>query len=155
MTNLTGEQVSMFDLDSQFGKTFQGPSVAIRAKTSGQSSKRSPGYVKTDYQFLDLRSGITPVAWSGMDGVSPGGSMTLNTGECPSAARESTLSQILEPNAPTKYYLSAKACRGILRRAEKRGKELPTMLREALEEAVSLSKNEPESPGGGKLKRSD
>lgn len=64
--------------------------------------------------------------------------MTLNTGECPSVARESTLSQILQANAPRKYYLSAKACAGILRRAEKRGKELPPMLREALEEAVAL-----------------
>ena len=31
------------------------------------------------------------------------------------------------------YYLSAKACAGILRRAERRGKELPQVLREALE----------------------
>ena len=34
--------------------------------------------------------------------------------------------------------MSAKACQGILRRAEKRGKELPPMLMEALEEAVAL-----------------
>ena len=152
MTNLTGEQVSMFDLDSQFGKTFQGPSAAIRAKTSAPSLKRSQGSVRTDWIYLDRcgANGLMRGEWQEMDGASRGGSMTLNTGECPSAARESTLSQILEPNAPTKYYLSAKACQGILRRAEKRGKELPTMLREALEEAVSLSKNEPESPGGGK-----
>ena len=32
-----------------------------------------------------------------------------------------------------KYYLSARACLGILRRAEKRGKELPKELKEALE----------------------
>jgi hypothetical protein len=48
------------------------------------------------------------------------------------------LSQILEANAPEKYYLSPKACAGILRRAEKRGKELPPMLKEALEEVVAL-----------------
>lgn len=36
------------------------------------------------------------------------------------------------------YYLSAKACAGVLRRAERRGKTLPKMLREALEEAVAL-----------------
>lgn len=65
--------------------------------------------------------------------------MTLNSGECPSVARESTLSQILEVNAPEKYYLSAKACAGILRRAEKRGKELPPMLKEALEEVIALN----------------
>jgi len=60
----------------------------------------------------------------------------LNTGECPSVAVGSTLSQILEANAPEKYYLSAKACEGILRRAERRGKQLPKMLKEALEQMI-------------------
>ena len=77
--------------------------------------------------------------WLEMNGRLPGGSTMLNTGEFPSVARESTLSQILQANTPQKYYLSAKACQGILRRAEKRGKELPPMLREALEEAVCLN----------------
>ena len=54
--------------------------------------------------------------------------MMLNTGECPNAAVESRLSQILEDNPREKYYLSAKACRGILRRAERRGKDLPKLL---------------------------
>lgn len=69
---------------------------------------------------------------------SRGGSSTRNTGEYPSAGRESTLWQILQADAPEKYYLSARACEGILRRAERRGKVLPPMLREALEEAVAL-----------------
>jgi hypothetical protein len=43
------------------------------------------------------------------------------------------LSAVLEPEAPAKYCLSKKACEGILRRALRRGKELPPMLREALE----------------------
>jgi len=44
------------------------------------------------------------------------------------------LSQVLEQGSiPAKYYLSAKACAGILRRAEKRGKALPTMLLQALQ----------------------
>ena len=73
--------------------------------------------------------------------VSPshGGNLTRNTGECPSVARESTLWQILQVDAPAKYSLSARACEGILRRAERRGKALPPMLQEALEEAVALS----------------
>ena len=65
--------------------------------------------------------------------------LTRNIGECPSAERESTLWQILQANAPGKYSLSAKACAGVLRRAERRGKELPKMLREALEEAIALN----------------
>ena len=39
---------------------------------------------------------------------------------------------------PQRYFLSAKACRGILRRAEKRGKELPPALRIALEQVASM-----------------
>lgn len=38
---------------------------------------------------------------------------------------------------PRKYFLSTKACLGILRRAVKRGKELPSLLREALERSVN------------------
>jgi len=34
---------------------------------------------------------------------------------------------------PEKYYLSPKACLGILRRASARGKELPEVLKKALE----------------------
>jgi hypothetical protein len=39
------------------------------------------------------------------------------------------LSAILEPNPDPKYFLSPTACKGILRRAEKRGRELPLPLR--------------------------
>ena len=62
--------------------------------------------------------------------------MTPKGGEFRNGGAESTLSQILIANAPEKYSLSRKACLGILRRAEKRGKELPDMLREALMEVV-------------------
>ena len=45
-----------------------------------------------------------------------------------------SLSDILEETqlVPQRFYLSRKACAGILRRAERRGKELPPMLLEAL-----------------------
>ena len=55
-----------------------------------------------------------------------------NTGECPNAAVVSRLSQILEVTPQEKYSLSAKACQGILRRAERRGKDLPEMLKTVL-----------------------
>ena len=56
----------------------------------------------------------------------------LNTGESPSAAVESSLSQILEDSPHQRYYLSKNACLGILRRAKVRGKELPPQLEIAL-----------------------
>ena len=37
---------------------------------------------------------------------------------------------------PQKYFLSASACAGVLRRAERRGKELPTILKTALEQQI-------------------
>ena len=58
--------------------------------------------------------------------------MTLSIGEYPKEERESTLSQILMVNVPEKFYLSKKACEGILQRACKSGKTLPTVLEEAL-----------------------
>ena len=48
----------------------------------------------------------------------------------------SRLSQILEDSAPRKYCLSAKACAGILNRAAKRGKQLPEVLKQALESQI-------------------
>ena len=56
-----------------------------------------------------------------------------STGECPREGVASTLSQILQTEVPEKYYLSQKGCLGILRRASARGKELPEVLRLALE----------------------
>jgi hypothetical protein len=48
----------------------------------------------------------------------------------------------LEINAvPQRFYLSKKACSGILRRAARRGKELPPMLLAALE-AVAMMESQ-------------
>ena len=63
----------------------------------------------------------------------------INTTEAPSEVIESHLSDILETNPDPKYNLSAKACQGILNRAERRGKELPKILREALEQTIARS----------------
>jgi len=63
-----------------------------------------------------------------------------------------SLSDILEDNGsvPQRFYLTAKACRGILRRAAKRGKELPPPLARALEAVADSGQTpnatEPSSP---------
>jgi len=52
---------------------------------------------------------------------------------------------MLEPSVPQKFFLSARAARGILRRAERRGRELPPLLHEALlQVAESTSQDEGE-----------
>jgi hypothetical protein len=73
------------------------------------------------------------VAWSNAGMGSPTECLTLNTLEFHSAAAACSLSDVLEiGEVPQRFFLSATACRGILRRAEKRGKTLPEPLKVAL-----------------------
>jgi hypothetical protein len=60
----------------------------------------------------------------------------LNFSEAPRVPVETKLSDILEPNADERYHLSKKACEGILRRANRRGKKLPEMLEQALVQQI-------------------
>lgn len=118
---------------SLFGKTFQEPCPAPKEKTSSRSSKNSPPSREKPYLSIDLRGNGQPQerSWETIARL-PGEYWTRNTGEYPSAVVASTLSPILEATVPAKYYLSATACRGILARAEKRGKPLPPLLEEVL-----------------------
>lgn len=64
---------------------------------------------------------------------------TRNSSEWHSAADVSFLSDALETqDVPQKYFLSPKACAGILRRAQNRGKPLPLVIEFALWEVVLL-----------------
>lgn len=66
------------------------------------------------------------------DGALLGEFTTRSFGASPSEGSESLLSQILEECAHPKYNLSARACIGVLRRAKRRGKDLPEILEAAL-----------------------
>ena len=133
-----GEQASMFDPECCAGKTFREPSPAEsgKARTSGSSWKKRSELVYQEFMFLKITLGDGDILgqpyW---EILSPyvGESSTLNTGVSPRVARESSLWQILEPHPHRKYFLSRKACLGILRRARKRGKVLPAPLHLALE----------------------
>jgi hypothetical protein len=64
---------------------------------------------------------------------SHGGSWTPNISAWPNDAAVCSLSQVLETDSiHSKYFLSEKACVGILRRAEARGRTLPEQLLSAL-----------------------
>ena len=124
---------------SLFGKTSPEHSAPTMERTSGSSSKnlrKSSSRPARCLKCLKVDGPMQTVIWV-TDGASLTEHWTHNFGESPNVAVESTLSQILEDNVPEKYYLSAKACEGILRRAERRGKELPPMLREALLQVAS------------------
>lgn len=125
---------------SLFGKTCSEHSVPTAAKISELCWKNLPASHNQTFQFLDLRvggaDGAKPEQSPETDGLWHGDSSMLNTGESPNAERESRLSWILEDNVPQKYYLSARACQGILTRASRRGKPLPDVLKQALLDVI-------------------
>ena len=149
-TNVMAGQVSLFGPDSPYGKTSPAASPADgtrgrggkhRGRTSGRSSRRSSRLRNQRFMLLDLRSGAGNILgpyweidppWLGCGG-------TLNTSECPKDAVESSLSAILQDSVPSKYYLTRKACLGILRRAEEREKDLPEQLELALKAQAGLA----------------
>ena len=105
--------LTLFDPSGFSGRTFPVRSLHTVVGTSESCLERWP---------------TSGTAWHG-------GFSTAVTSECRSddagcSSSEPSLTEILEPpqNVPGKYSLSARAARGILRRAEKRGKNLPPHL---------------------------
>lgn len=147
--NVMDGQVSMFGPDLPCGKMSPAASPAGgtrrrgrkgRARTSARSSRRSSRLRNQSFMLLNLREGAGNILgpyweidpqWLGCGG-------TLNTSECPKDAVESSLSAILQEDVPSKYYLTRKACLGILRRASERGKDLPEQLGLALKAQAGL-----------------
>lgn len=162
-----GVQISIFDLDLSFGKMSQELSQATTEKILEPSWKNFVESKKVVFQFLNLttESGHIAEQSPATECLCVGDLWTLNTSEYLNAEkgsplswitgvttqrtyyyRESRLSEILQTDASEKYYLSAKACEGILRRADKRGKELPEVLKTALENQITHT---PLKSGGG------
>ena len=162
-----GVQMSIFDLVSSFGKTSPELSQATEDRISEPSWKNFVESKKTVFQFLCLtaESGRIAERSSATASLLHGDLWTLNTSEYLNAAsvsplswttagtmqrtyyyRESRLSEILQTEVSEKYYLSARACEGILRRADKRGKELPEVLKKALTDQITRT---PSKFGGG------
>lgn len=153
-----GVQMSIFDLDLSFGKMSQELSQATEAKILEPSWKNFVELKKTTFQFLCLTGDVGRIAerssatasllrgdlWTlniseylNVGNVSPLWSITGGQTQRTYYYRESRLSEILQTDASEKYYLSAKACEGILRRADKRGKELPEVLKKALTDQIT------------------
>lgn len=93
-------------------RTFQVSSVAMEEGTSESLFERWP------------KSGI----------LSDGVCLTAATSEFPNHASESTLSGLIETGeVPDRYFLSPNAARGMVRRADRMGRNLFPPLRRALE----------------------
>lgn len=104
----------------------------------GSSGKTSP---ESCHQDMDGTLVPSSGRWSKAGMASHGGCWTLNMCEWTdtltpyhSDGSVCSLSDVLEEThlVQPQYYLSQRACEGILRRAERRGKALPPMLLEAL-----------------------
>ena len=166
MSKKSPDQLSMFDQTSYAEdspvKTYPSPEnvrdwledeaacgsstieLSLKLNRSGLSWKMYPDF------FQARKDEILPSSFEGWMTSGIWGSaklLTANTSEWPSDAAVCSLSDILEPQVDPKYFLSPKACAGILRRAEKRGKELPTTLRHALQ-AVAAELKEAANQGG-------
>jgi len=100
----------------------------------GLSGKTSLAFCPvTEEKILEPSSGC----WANSGLGSPTGFLTLNTSEWPKDAAVFSLSDTLETgDVPRRFFLSPKACAGILRRAGNRGKELPEQLARALQAVV-------------------
>ena len=126
--------------DLSSGKMYPVRSPVTKEKTSRQSLHLYARSKPIPFLFLSLRKENGQVQDTLMwqkDSILPGEHSMRSIGEYPREENVSTLSQILMVGVPEKYYLSPKACQGILRRASARGKELPQVLKRALERQAS------------------
>ena len=97
----------------------------------GSCSRMFPDFsVLTTDETLRKSSGFS---WSSAGMGFNGVCLTASFSESPSAAAVCSLSDVLESHAPQRFFLSQKAAEGILRRAQKRGRTLPSRLQAALE----------------------
>ena len=137
------EQLNLCDLAGWSGKMCQELSAATEEKISRPSSRKSSASSNRNAPMclcLKTESGVKQDAYTTnwADGALLGEYTTHSFGESPREENASRLSQILEECAPQRFYLSARACQGILNRAERRGKELPKELKDALIEQTKI-----------------
>ena len=142
------EQLSLFGPDTCSGKTCRAHSQAMTGRTFEQCWRKQRAWQSQTCQSLDLRPGHGNLLGAYWEEISPShGRFTMrNFSESPKDAAVSSLSQILLGTVPQKYYLSAKACRGILRRSAERGKTLPQQLESAVRMQAGL--REEQETGG-------
>ena len=125
--------------------------MELNRKGPSQPLKKEPLALLVDGQFVtpqrDLFGSLSSEPFTGpwppAGMMSHGVVWTVSSSVWPKDAAVCSLSAILEENVHPKYSLSPKACRGILRRAARRGRELPRALYHALS-AASGAETTPE-----------
>ena len=107
------------NLDGSWSKTCQDYSIATKGKISKSSFRH----------------------WTNSGMAFRGECLTLNTLEHPKGAGASMLSEVLEPSAPAKCFLTPQQIKSLVHRAEAKGKPLPAALHKALVVQMSLLSN--------------
>ena len=129
-------QLALFEMD-ELGPE-EAPAKPQRKKGPGKPVSQ---LVSIPYLYLDLSPGHVDLFgnpyWE-LRSPYRDGKPPLNTGPAPREPIHSSLSEILESDPDAGYYRSVRACLGILRRAEERGKELPPQLETALRSQAGL-----------------
>lgn len=127
------------DLDlwtSEVSSCLSSSAVLEKLSPAGSSGRTSPEFChRTKGEPLAPSSG----SWKTAGMLSRGECWTLSSSEYPRGGAVCFLSDILCPDAPQEYFLSPTACEGIIRRAERRGRSLPPVLKTALQEAIRSS----------------
>ena len=103
----------------------------------GLSSKMFPD---CSLQSKEKISKLSSNRWMNSGMVFRGECLTLKTSESPKDAKESLLSEVLETFVPRKYYLTPRACQGIIKRVERTGKTIPTDLYKQIVEMANSDK---------------
>lgn len=112
-------------LDCRTSRSGQNPDVSSETDGASHGERTTPN-------TMVCRSADGVSAWWLTLTDTPQGISSLNVSEEPKIPVPTKLSQILEENPDPKYNLTPKACAGILRRAERRGKKLPEVLKAVL-----------------------
>ena len=116
-----------FILGGTSGKTYPEYSTRRMMPSDASSTKWTKAGIRQHGECLMLNSSEWP----------------NDAGEFGLSARVAMLSEILQRDAPQRFYLSARACEGILARARRRGRDLPPILEEALEAVIRSSSGTP------------
>ena len=129
------EQLTLLDTE---------PPTQVKKEPKPRTSKPDSALISIPYFHLDLSPDHVDLFgdhyWE-LRSPWRKGKALLNTGVAPRVPIRASLSDILERNADSKYYLTKTACMGILRRSEERGKELPKQLKAALMIQSGLTDN--------------
>lgn len=134
-----GKQMTLFDQDTWSGKMSPEPSALTKAETLRRFSKKPSASLNRkppcSCPCERMAHKRMPRGRRMERCVESSRRSVWGTPDKPLPQRRRRISLVadLEEEPHPKYYLSGKACRGILTRAERRQKEIPALLKAALE----------------------